>query len=334
MQKLPVLASSALSATSPLSDYIWMLTRLFRPKAVARQERLIDRIASVSRLRITPPKIVAYQGQVIAFSALPTNSAGETIQGIRVEWESSDTDNLTIDDSGQATCLQPGIVIITSRAGLVTGRAAVLIRPGQRPPQTDEEWRADQSAFTARGILPTGTGGGGRRAGAANGLDTDASLLTSLFDKLIPTAHAQNEGYSNADFPYDELYSESRNLLGSPRNRAAESTRRGSVLPEASNFNMAIPIIGLGGRGMGADLTLYYNSRVWFRHGNAVTFDAVESRPSPGFSIGFGRIIAYGPTNATRYLLINADGTRRFLGVGGTRGQTVTIQTMDGSHIT
>jgi hypothetical protein len=150
----------------------------------------------------------------------------------------------------------------------------------------------------------------------------------------MPTAYAQTQGYSNNDFPFDELYSESRNVVGSPRNRAVESTRTGTVLAEGSNFKTAIPIVGLGGRGLSASLTVNYNSRVWSRHGSAITFDAVESRPSPGFSIGFGRIIAYGPTNATRYLLVEGDGTRHFLGVGGTRGQTVTVQTTDGSHIT
>ena len=110
----------------------------------------------------------------------------------------------------------------------------------------------------------------------------------------MPTAYAQTEGYSNNDFLFDELYSESRNVVGSPRNLAVESTRTGTALPKGSNFNMAIPIVGLGGRGLSVSLTLNYSSRVWSPHGSAITFDAVESRPGPGFSIGFGRIIAYG----------------------------------------
>jgi RHS repeat-associated protein len=329
LQQFPVLAADVVNATtSPLKNYMLFFRRLLRSKP-ARQESLADRIAQVARLKISPLKLVAYQNQVIAFTALPTNFAGETVQGVRVEWDSSDRGVVDIDDSGEATCLQPGLAIINCRAGLIAGVAAVLVRPGHRPPQTDEEWRADQSAFGARGILPLGAGGSG-----TGGSRTIASLFTSLVDKMMPTAYAQTQGYSNNDFPFDELYSESRNLVGSPRNRAVESTRTGTVLPEGSNFNMAIPIVGLGGRGLSASLTLNYNSRVWSRHGNAITFDAVESRPGPGFSIGFGRIIAYGPTNATRYLLVDAEGTRRFLGVGGTRSQTVTVQTTDGSHIT
>lgn len=56
-----------------------------------------------------------------------------------------------------------------------------------------------------------------------------------------------------------------RNLVGSPVNRAVEPTRMGPVLPEGSNFNHGIPIVSLGGRGVGASLALHYNGRVWAR---------------------------------------------------------------------
>jgi hypothetical protein len=113
-----------------------------------------------------------------------------------------------------------------------------------------------------------------------------------------------------------------------------DSSRIGTVLPESNNFNMAIPIVSLGGRGVGASLTLYYNSRVWSKHGSAITFDAIESRPSPGFSLGFGRLVTYGPSNALRYLWIDADGTRHYLGQGGSASQDVTLHSNDGSHLT
>ncbi len=64
-------------------------------------------------------------------------------------------------------------------------------------------------------------------------------------------------------------------LLGRPRNRAMERTAIGPVLPESNNFNFSIPLIGLAGRGIGASLSLFYNSSVWSRHGSAVTFSHV-----------------------------------------------------------
>src|SRR5205085_9444734 len=130
------------------------------------------------------------------------------------------------------------------------------------------------------------------------------------------------------------LWSEPRNLVGAPPHRAIEATRIGAVMPESNNFAMAIPLIDLSGRGLSAGLTLYYNSRVWFRHGSAITFDAIESRPSPGFSLGFGRLLTYGPSNALKYLWVSADGTRHYLGQGGSAAQSVTLQTSDGTHLT
>lgn len=89
----------------------------FVPTKPQRKETLADRIAQVARLKVSPLKLVAYQNQVIAFTALPTNFAGETVQGVRVEWDTSDRAVVDIDDSGEATCLEPGLAIITCRAG-------------------------------------------------------------------------------------------------------------------------------------------------------------------------------------------------------------------------
>ena len=115
-------------------------------------------------------------------------------------------------------------------------------------------------------------------------------MLASLIDKLAPTALAQGPPYQE-DLGYDQLWSEPRNLVGSPRNTAAAPMPLGSVLPEGSNFKWSVPIISLGGRGLAAGLTLHYNSRVWTRRNNQVAFDAITGWPAPGYSLGFGRIV-------------------------------------------
>ncbi|PYT07306.1 MAG: hypothetical protein DMF60_07380, partial [Acidobacteria bacterium] len=167
-------------------------------------------------------------------------------------WESSDSSSVQVDDSGRARFVSPGLATITCRVGAALAVARVLVRAGRRPRQTDQEWKVDQDS------LPDSESGG------------VGSILPSLLDKLAPTVYAQGGGYTGADFGYDELWSESRNLVGSPLNRAIEPTALGPVLPEGSNFNFAVPLIATGGRGIGANLMLYYNSRVWSRHGNAV----------------------------------------------------------------
>ena len=317
-------AFSALSLPgSPVIPVLSLFARLFaQAPTTPLPETLAARRAYVSHIHITPARFVGYVDDQFSFSALPTDSLNRTIQGVRFTWESSDPNKLTIDDSGHATFSQPGMVTITCRAGSAVATAPVLIRPGRRPVQSDAEWRTDQSSMTAS-------------AGSTDESGDAAGLLAAIVDKLSPTVHAQSgSAYIGNDFPYDELYNEPRNLIGSPHNRAAESTRLGQVMPDGSNFKLTIPIISLGGRGPGASLTLHYNSRVWGRHASAVTFDPVASWPSPGFSLGFGRIVTYGPTNALKYLLIDPDGTRHYLGQGGDASQNVTLQTNDGTHIT
>jgi YD repeat-containing protein len=95
--------------------------------------------------------------------------------------------------------------------------------------------------------------------------------------------------------------------------------------------------VGLGGRGVGTNLSLFYNSRVWSRRSNAVAFDAIAGWPGPGFSLGFGRIVFYttqfGGNPTGKYLLIDPDGTRHYLGTG-TFLEGGSLQTSDGTHIT
>ncbi|HJQ68549.1 MAG TPA: Ig-like domain-containing protein [Blastocatellia bacterium] len=324
--QLPVMAASvAAEKGSSVFGIIKFIASFFASSQSPQQaETMGVRIAYVSHIEVSPSSFVGYQGQTVVFNALPTDSAGRTIQGIRFTWQSLNTDKVQIDEQGRVTFLEPGLARISCRAGRVETSVPLLVRPGQRPRQTDTQWRADQDLIDDAGNI----------IGQANGISSIGSIAEALLDKLSPTAQAQITPPSYDDFFFDEFYTEPRNLVGSPRNRACESARMGAVMPEGSNFRFALPILKLEGRGMGVDLTLYYNSRVWFRHGNAITFDPVYSWPAPGCSLGFGRIITYGPANALKYVFIDRDGTRRYLGQGGTASQTVTLQTSDGTHIT
>ena len=265
--QLPSLALAIVeAATDTLRSVPPYIKRLLRPRAAGqRPERLADRIAAVSSVRLSPQRFVGYQGQTLPFTGLSADFAGRTIQGVRFTWESADPDKVKVDDAGNARFLQPGLAHIVCHAGLVAGIATVLIKPGNRRVQTDAEWNDDQSSSIGS-TMPDGD------------KPTIASIVPALWEKLAPTVYAQGGGGSS-DFPYDELWSEPRNLVGSARNRAIETTRMGLVLPEGSNFEFAVPIESLGGRGMGTSLTLYYNSRVWSRHGSAVTFNAINGWP-------------------------------------------------------
>jgi hypothetical protein len=380
LRQVSVFAATAIDTTT---DSLTFFPRLFRNlfgQSTRRRERQADRLAAVSRIEISPRRLVAYQEDTFTFSALATDSLGRTIQGVRFSWESANPDKVQIDDTGRATFLQPGLTSIICRAGLVEASRQVLIRQGRRPVQTDEEWRQDQSTFNPTGSIsppadqtliaslltehlaapePQITALG--IADYFNRSHVLPRLLAGLIEARLtePTSErrvavttaglkpaaaplAQNGGGGGNDFAYDELWSEPRNLVGSPRNRVTDQSCIGAVMPEGSNFHLAIPIVSIPGRGLNGGITLHYNSRVWGRRASTITFDPVASWPSPGFSLGFGRIVTYdtqysGPNlYRTKYMLIDPDGTRHYLGqsapgdwYGGVSGETT-----DGYHIT
>ena len=207
---------------------------------------------------------------------------------------------------------------MTAHAGSTGGSATVLVRPARRPRQSDDQWRADQETLPASTTLGS------------------EELLSSLLDRFVPAARAQGGGGGDIGL------SAAVGAVGNPLYGVIESTRLGAVLPQ-TNFNMGIPLISLGGRGLSANLSLYYNSNVWGARydssGTMYTFDPIESWPSPGFTLGLGRIAyydwQYDPIYAGSYalMLIDPDGTRHSLGRVA-QSTATTVTTSDGTHIT
>jgi RHS repeat-associated protein len=323
MNELPALASTAAEVTAGSLSYLPLVIKnLFRifSSAKPRPQNLAERIASVRGLRVSPHKLVGYVGDRVTFSGMGVDGDGQPAHGAKFEWGSSDTSILEIDEAGGATLIRPGLVRVTCRAGSASRSAPVLIRPTRRRLQTDLEWRVDQDSLSETAAGPTGF----------------IQALPSLIDKLAPTAHAQGNSpgdYPNATWP---------GHVGTPPLTALEETRLGPVMP-GSNFELPISLVNLGGRGLATSLTAYYNSNQWGAYfgpgGTTYVFDPIQSWPSPGFSLGFGRIVYYnGYTDANlvawhSFMLIEANGTRHSLGVGTDYG-TNTLQTTDGSHIT
>ncbi len=263
----------ASKAGSLFTDPFQSAAHLFlsrRVKSPRQLETVVSRTSRVASIEISPRKLVGYQGLRISFTAIGLDSQGSAVQGAKLNWASSDSTSLQIDDSGQATLIKPGLVWVTVSTPFVQARAPVLIKPGLKPHQTDPEWDADQSLLRFDGTI----------IGSADGAPADLrGLLAAMPDAVVATPLPQSGGGDSGDFLYDELWSEPRNLVGSPRNRAMTSCAVGSILPEGSNFELSIPLWGLPGRGLPLSLSLNYNSRVWSRHSSAVTFNAVNTWP-------------------------------------------------------
>jgi RHS repeat-associated protein len=94
-----------------------------------------------------------------------------------------------------------------------------------------------------------------------------------------------------------------RNRIGNPPGMAPAAVTAGN-----GNFQIAAPVIALPGRGLNLTLGLTYNSRLWNKANNQMTYDLDRGWPAPGWSLGFGKIIGMGVDNGS--MMIDADGTR------------------------
>ncbi|HXQ71319.1 MAG TPA: hypothetical protein VN844_12565, partial [Pyrinomonadaceae bacterium] len=102
----------------------------------------------------------------------------------------------------------------------------------------------------------------------------------------------------------------------------------------SGNFQFTAPIYDLPGRQMNIALNAVYNSRLWNKANSQINYDNDHGWPSPGFSLGFGKMLGISINNG--YMMVDADGTRHsYTGTiqffnWGTIG---TLHTTDGSFI-
>lgn len=115
---------------------------------------------------------------------------------------------------------------------------------------------------------------------------------------------------------------------------SASQTSQGSAAKTKSllgsfNYVFSAAVLAEGGRGIGVNLALTYNSRVWTKETGGMTFNYAKGWPAPGYTLGYGRLID-NYDNQGNWLLIQADGTRIHL-------QTQpdgTLASTDGTFIT
>jgi RHS repeat-associated protein len=74
------------------------------------------------------------------------------------------------------------------------------------------------------------------------------------------------------------------------------------------NFQLSAPVLSLPGRGIDLNLALNYNSRLWSKTGNRMSYDSDRGFPAPGWSLGFGKMMFMGSQGGC--MMVDADGTR------------------------
>lgn len=141
------------------------------------------------------------------------------------------------------------------------------------------------------------------------------------------------------------------NVVGNPRYMPQEEIGNGGVQTKRKlgsyDYSFTAPVLSLGGRGVGVNLALTYNSRLWNKETDSMQFNYNKGWPAAGWTFGYGRIIenydntatgdksGFGHLNAPgNYLLIQPDGTRIHLA----QREDTTIQrwyhiSVDGSYL-
>jgi len=159
-KELTALASNAMNSTAgwfPAAPFAKFSERLWRaiwhPKQVPAPVSLADRASATTSLAASLRHDVIYQGQKAQLSALPANSSGVTMNGLRPHWSfasSSSPDPISIDEAGVVTGLQPGLAWVTCSVGSATTQIPILVRAGSRPNQTSAQWAAESKLSRRR----------------------------------------------------------------------------------------------------------------------------------------------------------------------------------------
>ncbi len=284
----------------------------------------------------------------------------ETVQGAGLTWESSDSTVAGVTNWGEVEALNPGRTTITVSAGVARENVLVEVREGGRPQKSDLEWEfdrsndCDESRATGLGNTPPGRFGDyGAEAAKEDGLQNGRSARLSGLRKAslrVQPASARPSFRAAASvktvgrsmpLPLDPLDGDGEDTFALQATQFYNAVGNGRFTPQEAggsgptktkrdlgsyNYFFSAPVLGLGGRGVGVSLALSYNSRVWNKDGNQMTFNLTKGWPAAGWTLGYGRILKnYDNTGAGdksglgfpnapgNFLLVQGDGTRTHL---------------------
>ena len=334
-----------------LSFALWYraggLTRLFQGLGQGtrhKQEKQAERNGRVARLEISPGNLTVKRGERVQFAAIAYGSDDSSISGVNIKWSARDEARKKaggpISQQGEFRAVVPGQFTITAEGAGQSAQVNVVvedgpvIRPDEKPlsvkpvtnrlPPNDAEnpgavGEAKQNkAAPAAAAKKTSDKSASQRSGTS--FAHGRSVRHSAVPFLAPVDWG-NENYGSSSDP--------RNDLGNPPGGAIDGGAG------SGNFQFTAPILALNGRGINISLGAAYNSRLWNKAGtSSITYDIDHGWPAPGFSIGFGKMIALGINNGA--MLVDADGTRHSFN-GSIQffswGTIFTGHTTDGSFI-
>ncbi|MGH9854817.1 MAG: hypothetical protein ACREBD_33720, partial [Blastocatellia bacterium] len=322
------------------------------------QEKQSDRDAKVAGIRIHPGGVVNLAtGEPVVFKATAYDANGATVTGVKMDWEAEAITvgkkrykgKFAISRRGEFVSPEAGEFIITVKARQYRAEARIIVTgevvpPLQKliekykpfdhgtvstrdlPPEQQRIGRATIRRQNGQGLVRVGSvkspgrGVANIKPGATHYAPAGTAVTATSFFQSGDIYGWNNNNYMTAD----DSGKERGDMPGRPVDGGVGS----------SNFQFAAPVLGLEGRGMDLSLALTYNSRVWHKANNEITFDIDRDWPAPGWSLGFGKIISMGTDKG--FMMIDGDGTRHgYVGNGlpPTGWQYFQAHTADGTFI-
>lgn len=290
-----------------------------------------ERESRVASLEVNPGRSVTLQSrESISFGAVPFDSEGTPVHGLRAEWESSDKQIIFVKKSGQAIAGKPGHAVVKARAGHVTETINVEVIAA-----TNEKIRGKKKQDSTRSGQAIGTSPSGNTlpSRVARNQVSRTRRHHPMAPPMMPLRDPNDDPLPDGET--SSLYSPS-NIIGSPPGKTVPgamtpASATGGTENGRKNFTFGLPIVDLPGRQINVSLRLIHNSQAFHKStasGGAtwMTYDVDSGWPATGWRLGFGQIEDQGSAG---YTLVEPDGTRRSLSLVSTN----TYDSTDGSFI-
>ncbi len=275
------------------------------------------------------------QGQDVNLTAIGYLSNGRRIAGVNFDWTIAETGNNRAErnlPNGNFAARLAGNFVIKAKARGVEAMVNLTVEPDEGWPIMERIRRDRENGdltyireLEAQHLLREGEiSSRVNYSNVRNPLDVGNPQTVSLDSERtkqhgpsadpgnsVPESEPIQPGGSSKSMmrPADEdgwgpgnwwMADDPGNQVGNPPGTTPEAAGNG-------NFQLSAPVASLPGRGIDISLSLNYNSRVWSKAGNTMSFDAERGFPAPGWNLGFGKLIELGYTGGC--MLVDADGT-------------------------
>lgn len=293
--------------------------------------------SQLSRIEIVPGNITVRQGEPTNFTAFGFTANGRRVSGLRFEWTVDDTSRSLSPRNlpdGLFRAPRPGNFVVRATAQGFQAQVNIVVeenRPLMMLKRLQEgEARGDLDLVNRLRRLNRYSSNqiSSKRdyRGTGNPNITSPEETIPADNETEKRGHGPNAADTGTEFKPPVASSKSRTMMrpsdedgwsnnnwwmaDDPGNQTGNPP---GTSPDAGagngNFQFSAPVVSLPGRGIDVNLALNYNSRVWSKAGNLMSFDAERGFPAPGWNLGFGKMMFMGTGGGC--MLIDADGTNR-----------------------